>query len=536
MFPVLTHSETNPDPSWTIGAPRRDGGIDLPLIVRSAVDTRAKTRTWLASALAVACIAGVTVLVFSPTRHNGFLQLTFDDQLILDDPDVRQVDWAHAGNLITEFRHANYVPLTMLTFALQYRFSGFEPAPYHVVNVLLHATTAILLFVFLRPLVGSPWLAALAALIFAVHPLQLEAVSLAIQRKTLLSGALFFVALIGYQHWCRTRSRGAYAAALLAFTAAAAAKPTVVTLPLVLMLYDYVFVGAHVRLADKLPFFAVAAVFSAAAMAASHAVGAIYPPHGGSWPAHTLVAARATMESVAALFLPLTLSPIYYYRPGTQYDVLNFIALAGLILLVAFVTLRRRQDPWSFFCVWWFILALLPQSNIFPLAQLRPDRYLYLSIAGFALWCAVALDRLARSNAFGSRWRLAAAATGCLFVAMLAGITYRSASIWRSDVSAWQRVVERHPWCATAHTMLGRAYHARGEGEAAERLYLDAMHLNASVADPYLYLAKLYAENGLPERAEMFARQFLDRAPGNPEGIALLRSVSGQAPERVAGP
>jgi tetratricopeptide (TPR) repeat protein len=477
--------------------------------------------TRLRTALALLLVAAVAVLVFLPTRHNGFLEAGFDDQLILDDPNVRQLDGAHLWSLLTTFRHANYVPLTMLTFALQYPLSGDAPADYHLVNVLLHAASAVLLWLFVRPLVRSTWTATLAALLFAVHPLQLEAVSLAIQRKTLLSTLFVLLALIAYQRWCARRSPLAYAASLLAFVAAAAAKPTVVTLPLLLLLYDYVFVGGRLRLLDKLPFFAVAEAFALAAVGASRAVGAIYPPHGGSWPGHVLVVARALADGAVSLVLPFSLSPIYYYRAGTQFDPLNVLALAAIVLLLGLVTVRRRQYPWAFFCVWWFVLCLLPQSNIFPLAQLRPDRYVYLSLAGFALGVAVALDWVAQRLPNERPWRLAAPLGGALFAGMLASVTVASIPVWHDDVSAWQRVIERNPWCAIAHMMLGRVYDVRGDAADAEQAYLAAIRVQPQVADPYLHLARLYAARGEREQAQQAARAFLERAPNRPEAAAL---------------
>jgi hypothetical protein len=471
--------------------------------------------------LALLLVAAVAVLVFLPTRHNGFLEAGFDDQLILDDPNFRQLDGAHVWSLLTTFRHANYVPLTMLSFAVQYPLSGEAPPGYHLVNVLLHAATAVLLWLFLRPLVRSPWIATVAALIFAVHPLQLEAVSLVIQRKTLLSGFFLLLALIAYQHWCARRRRAAYVASLLAFVAAAAAKPTVVTLPLLLLLYDYVFVGGRVRLLDKLPYLAIAEVFSLAAIAASRAVGAIYPPHGGTWIGHALVVARTLADSLVALVLPLALSPIYYFRAGTQFDPLNVLALAMLLLAVGFVTVHRRRYPSAFFCVWWFILCLLPQSNVFPLAQLRPDRYLYLSLAGFGLGTALALAHLQQRLPAAPPWRLVAPVGGAAFLALLATVTVDSIPVWRDDVSAWERVVQRNHWCATAHMMLGRVHDVRGDSAAAERAYLAATRVQPQVADPYLHLARLYAARGDRAQASVAARQFLARAPGRPEAAAL---------------
>src|SRR5262245_39163590 len=93
------------------------------------------------TALALLLVAAVAIAGFLPTCRNCFLEAGFDDQLILADPNVLQLDGAHVWSLLTTFRHANYVPLTMLTFALQYPLSGADPAAYHLVIVLLHAAT-----------------------------------------------------------------------------------------------------------------------------------------------------------------------------------------------------------------------------------------------------------------------------------------------------------------------------------------------------------------------------------------------------------
>jgi len=490
--------------------------------MRAAISASAAANG-LHSAAALALVAAAALLVFLPTLDNGFLVAAFDDQLLLDDPHVRQLDPASLWALMTSFRHANYVPLTMLTFALQYPLSGVDPAPYHLVNVLLHAATAVALWWFIRPLVGARWVATVAALIFALHPIQLEAVSLVIQRKTLLSGLFVLLALIAYQHWCQRRRWPAYALSLLAFVAAAAAKPTAVTLPLVLLLYDAVFVGGRMRLVEKAPFFAIAAAFAWAATAASQAVGAIFPPHSGTWLGHLLIVARATMDGGVAILLPIALSPIYYYRAGTQFELLNVAALAALGLLAGLVMLRRRQYPWAFFCAGWFVLMLLPQSNLLPLAQLRPDRYVYLSMAGFAVAVAVGLRHLADILPTRPPWRVAIPALGVLYAALLGAVTMHSVGVWRDDVTAWQRVVERNRWSATAHMMLGEVYEARDNTAAAERLYLEATRVQPLVAAPYLHLARLYARNGAPLRAAQAARQYLERAPDSPQRASLAR-------------
>ncbi len=498
-----------------------------PLRFVSDMSPRAVTASAL---LLVVCAA---VLAFLPTWHNGFLIAGFDDQLVLDDPHVRQLDAAHLWGLLTSFRHANYVPLTMLTFALQYPFAGLDPAPYHLVNILLHAANAALVWWLVRRLIGNPTVATVAALIFAVHPMQLEAVTLVIQRKTLLSSSFYLLAVLAWLHWRDGGARAAYAAALACAIAAAAAKPTAVTLPAALVLLDLVRTG-RTRVRDLLPFAAVALVFSWAATAASQAVGALIPPHDGSWLSHTLIVARSTADAVVALFLPLQLAPIYYYRAGSAVAPLNVLALLAGALLLGTVTVRARRDRWTAFCVWWFVVVLLPQSNLVPLAQLRPDRYFYLSIVGFALWVALRLDALCTALPAARGWRVVPLAVAGAWLLLLGTISIRSAAVWRDDVTAWHRVVEHHPWSATAHMMLGRVHDVvRRDPRAAEHWYRAAIRVQPEKAEPYLHLARLYAQHGAHEPAAAAARQFLARDPAHPERAAAEALLAAPAPPVV---
>lgn len=470
---------------------------------------------------ALAFVVLATVAVFAPTLRNGYLLILFDDPLFLDNPDVRRWGWSHALNLVTRFNEANYIPLTLLSFALQERLFGLTPFGCHLVNVLLHGLNAGLAWVLFRPLTRCPWTATLAALVFALHPLQMEAVSTAIQRKTLLGAALYFTALILYRRWRTVGGRAAYAGALAAAVGAAAAKPVAVTLPGALLLYEFCFVARRVRILDKVPFFAVSAFFSWAAVEASRAVGAVKMPHGGSWYAHLLIVARTTLEYVAALFLPLNLSPLYCYPPGILSSPLNLLSVAALLVVLGFATLGFSRYGWSFFCVWWFVITLLPQSNLVPVAQLRPDRYLYLSMPGFGLWVAIALRHWERQS--GRAWP--ARLVGASFVAFLAFLTVLSAEVWRSDISAWTAVRERSPWFWFPHHNLGVAYADAGLPRAAERSLQEAIRLDPDQPPPHMALARLYARQGNPAAAIAEVRRVLELKPGHEEGARLLREL-----------
>ncbi len=353
----------------------------------------------------------------------------------------------------------------------------------------------------------------------------MEAVSLAIQRKTVLSGALFFVSLISYQGWRRTGKCRHYVAAVAAFIAAGLAKPIVITLPLVLWFYDYVFIGGRVRLAEKLPFAVIAIAVGGAAVAAHAAVGAIHPPHGGTVLAHLLMVSRVGLEYVAAILLPANLSPVYYYPRRMAYAPLNFLALATIVTACAYIALRRRRAPWSFFCLGWFAFTLLPESNVLPLAQLRADRFLYLPMLGAAVWLATGTERVLAAIAAGWRWPLPLYGTFLLVTAALGLATHASAPVWRSDVSAWTRAVERHPWCAVARVHLGSAYAVAGDPARAESAWQDAIRIDPQLALPHRELAKLYHRQGQHALADAHVHRLLELAPNDPEGMALLAAM-----------
>lgn len=475
--------------------------------------------------ICAALIALFTLLTFSPTLRDSFLPLGFDDGLILYTPAIQTLTWENIRSIVTEFNRVNYIPVPMLSFALQYAVSGLEPFGYHLANILLHATAAVLVFVFLSRIVPSWQVALTAALLFAVHPVQMGTVSLAVERKTLLSGVFCLLTLITYQQWKSSGARRYYAAALVAFLLAALSKAMAVSLPPILLLYDYVFLGRPLRWLEKLPFCAVAAAVSCAALAGHAHEAALIPPHGGTLLSHTLIVSRANLEYVTSLFLPLDLAPVYYYPRSMIYDPLNFAAVALIAFVCLYVTRYRRRYPWSFFCLWWFILMLLPESNVVPLAQLRADRYLYLPSLGFALWVAVGFNRLPQHLGLG-QWRLPLRWVGFALTGILAVICYRSAGIWRDDVSAWTRVVERHPWSAVAHGMLGRAYYNEHDDISAERALQRAVRFDKPPPDAYLYLAKLYAAYGLTEPATANVHRYLELAPNDPEGQELLAALA----------
>src|ERR1043165_1475390 len=177
--------------------------------------------------------------VFGQTYGHQFVN--YDDPLyVFDNPHVRAgLSW---NGIIWAFTHThsqNWHPLTTISHMLDCQLFGLQPGGPHLVNVLLHAAAAIVLFIALQRATGDLWTSAFAAAIFSIHPLRVESVAWIAERKDVLSGFFFMLTVMCYIGYVRQPSLPRFATVLISFGCALMSKPMVVSLPIVLLLLDY---------------------------------------------------------------------------------------------------------------------------------------------------------------------------------------------------------------------------------------------------------------------------------------------------------
>jgi hypothetical protein len=437
-----------------------------------------------------ALVAAATLLALQPVLHNGFLVIGFDDDaFILDNPYIRALTWDNVWACLTRFYHYDYLPLPMLSYLVEFQLWGTRPAGYHVTNLLLHIVNATLVYAVAKRALGTPRAAAFAGLIFALHPVQLEAVSVIAQRKTLLATGFLLGALLAYQLY-RAGRRWWYAVAVLSYACAGASKSSVMPFPFLLLLYDYTFHRSDWRVRDKLPFFALALATVWVSAASKVGTQVVKAPHGGSYLATGLAMSRVMWEYMDAMLLPLNLSPNYYYSAAGVFGLLNWVAAAALVLAVVMLTRSRQRFPLTCFFAGWVGLSLLPVANIVPIAVLRADRYLYLPMVAFALWAGWGLAR-ARALSLGGRVQAMLVPLAYAAMVVLGVLSWQYAFVWRSDVTAWTRTFAHHPWSARPPYLLALAYEQRQEFEYARRLTVASIQLDPAFDRPYELLADL---------------------------------------------
>ena len=391
-----------------------------------------RERPWAIAALLVV-VAGITAALYLPTLHYSFLNWD-DNRYVLENPWIRSWSPSNLHHIFTAPYFANFLPLHLVSYMVDYRLWGLNPFGYHLQSVMLDALNAALVLLVVRRLVGDTLVAFLAALLFAVHPSHVEAVAWISIRKDLLASSFALLSVWFYLQAVESASRrwAAYWGSVLCFALGMLSKVSIVTLPLFLLLLDVWWAPARPRRAwwriviDKAPYGAIALVLvrlnllsqtRAAASYASSAVG------------YASVKGLAAWNYVGLLLGVLRGNPDYDLPVLGAAPGVVVACVSGLLLLplAVWVAYRRRCRVAALGLTWIFIV-LVP-ALAFPLVTYMADRYLYLPSVGFCWMLAAGIvavgDRVA-----GPRWR--AAAIAGLALVPIAVFTARTLQRFRS--------------------------------------------------------------------------------------------------------
>jgi tetratricopeptide (TPR) repeat protein len=447
--------------------------------------------------LTIGVLAG---LFFLPALRNGFVW--DDDVNLVSNPNFRGLGLVQLRWMLTTAWSTHpiwggqWIPLTWLSFALDYLAWGLNPVGYHLTNLAIHAANAALFFVVARRLLaraveaaGEGVLrlgAATAALFWALHPLRVESVVWATERRDVLSGFFFLLTVLTYvrategegpqrRRWL-TWSVGSYALAI-------ASKATVVTLPLALLVLDAYPLGRlrgqwRARLGEKAPYLLLAAAdvaltLHAARLAAPRAL------YRYALPARIAMALYGLWFYIEKMLFPLRLSPLYELPAAVSPLEPRFIASAlAVVTITASVWLLRRR--WTAGLAVWvgYGVLLAPMSGFTQIGfHLAANRYSYLPSLGPALLVgagagvAVAFGR--RSAPACARLMLVVIATVILGQGIL---TASEVGAWATAETLWQSALDADPACGLCHGNLGAALER-------EELWEPAVpHLEAALA------------------------------------------------------
>lgn len=467
-------------------------------------------------------LVGITLAIYWPVRH--FDLVYFDDPMMMTDcPEVQAgLTWASVKWAFTGVVMANWNPLTSLSFLAVAEFFGVAPGPHHLVNAVIHALNAGLLFLLLWRLTGATWRSAVAAAIFAWHPQRVESVAWIIERKDVLCGFFFLLALWLYAQFVTQIKAGGqnpsavirrrkwfYFGSLLAFALALLSKPMAVTLPFVLLLLDYWplrrIPDARFLISDwkklifeKWPFFILMLGGCLATYCLQHDNAAMVPWTQLGLAARVPNVVAGYAAYLAQLFWPVDFAAIYPYPKS--FDGIGTALKAALLLAVSAGCLAQlRRRPWLAVGWCWYLGMAVPVIGLVQVGgQAMADRYTYLPLIGpvvALVWTAAEIFSRARGG------KIFLTATTVLILSVLAGLSARQLQFWRNTVTLFEHTLAVTTDNSSGQFCLAVGLEHQGRLDEAMAHYRIQIRMSPQDYRPHYDLARVLEKVGRWEEA-----------------------------------
>jgi protein O-mannosyl-transferase len=505
----------------------------------------------------------VTLLVYAQVWNFGFI--TVDDPVYVPQNPFVQAGITRQSLIwsVSAVHDCNWIPLTWLSLMLDTEIYGGWAGGYHLTNVLLHAASAVVLFLALKLATGRRLQSAFVAALFALHPLHVESVAWVAERKDVLSTLFGLLSLFTYLRYAKAGRRRAYVVSFLLFLCSLLSKQALVTLPFVFLLLDFWPLGrwavsekaarvAPSRRVDdpqrgqgvqsglplgkwrlvieKAPFFLASAVFSAIAVATQSAGGAMavrFP--------FVVRLGNAIVAYVA--YLQKTVYPLdlafYYPHPGARISWILVAGCAAILLAISAATVVWiRRYPFLFVGWFWYLGTLLPTIGLVQIGvQQMADRYTYFPLIGVFIAFAWLIPQLVPDGVLRTRvFPLTAVAS----LALLAATAFSQVSYWHDSVTLLQHSISCTPDSSHAHELLGGALIAEGQvSDGVDELQI-AIKTAAPYAPLHYELAGGFERFGRLDDALREYRAALaidERLPEAHSRIGAILTARGQIPE-----
>ena len=467
-------------------------------------------------------LAAVVFAAFEGVRNNDFV--TYDDDgYIIDNAavqnglNIKSIEWA-----FTTWHKANWHPLTWVSHIIDCSVFGLNPGWHHLANVGFHIANAVLLFLILKRMTGAFWPSVFVAAVFGLHPLTVESVAWASQRKNVLSTFFALLTIAAYYRYTRKPNTARYLLVAVTFAAGLLAKPMLVTLPFVLILLDYWPIGRFDNttnrgrfwpaIADKLPLLfmsAAASVMTYLAQANSAAVAdTVMAPLALRF-SNALVSYVRYIEKMFYLASLALLYPLDLNEPGLW---LTIGCAAALLLATAVVILKRHGRGYLLMGWLWYLGTLVPVIGLVQVgSQAMADRYAYWPGIGIYIIIAwLAQDIAARFRPA----KVIFCTAGIVALVILLAMTRVQVGYWKDSLSLYEHSAAVTKNNYVMHNNSGEIYRTSDHPDKAMEHFRRALEINPSYVKAYNNIGCLLGDNGLFAEAATAFEQAIAIEPG----------------------
>ncbi len=459
----------------------------------------------------LACLVLVTsvIAVYWQTLHHDFVNFddpsyVYDNEFVKSGLNARSIRWAFSYTENIDLVGL-WLPLAFLSHMLDCQIYGLNPAGHHLTNVILHIVNSLLILLAFTYMTRRFWLSFALACLFALHPLRVESVAWITERKDVLSMMFALIAIIAYVGFVRSRRPSRYIIALVSFALGLLTKPTLVTLPFVLLLLDYwplkrfqipesvhsnsnsqesLVIRSRIwlyfrALTEKLPFFILSGLDSVMIYSIQKAVGSVAQEAGLSLISRISNALISYAEYVEKFFLPIRLQ-FFYPHPGKNVSV-SYVAVSVVTLCaISAVLIYFYRRQYTLVGWLWYLGTLVPVIGLVQSGSAAmADRYTYIPGIGLAIIVVWGLADLTK-NIKAKPLKILLILLFTLAYCSLGFLSWRQVKTWKNDMALFSHAVKVNPKNWYAHEMLANTLYYQGQYDKAIEHYKQAVKIRPS--------------------------------------------------------
>ncbi len=453
--------------------------------------------------LLLSCIFMVPLvfLLFAPCLQNGFSNWD-DPTYIENNPLIKEFTAANVKRIFTEIYFSNYQPLHIFSYLVEYQFFKLNAWGYHLVSMLMHAGVTVMVMWLALLLFERRFIALVTGILFAVHPMHVESVAWAAERKDLLYSFFFFASLVAYLYYLKnTANKLNYLVCFLLFVLSIFSKAMAASLPPVLILIDFYrqrkFTGRV--LLEKLPFFILAFILGAISVYASGRDNSINDSRVYTFFDRIILAHANLLLYQFKLLAPLNLCSYYPYpeKVNGMLPWFYFLAPVGVAVLLLAVFYSLRKNRTVFFCFSFFVITVFLVLQLLPVGpNVFAERYSYIPSAAFFMFLGWALHGfITRNKQKKSMVYLVYISLACYGTA-LGMLTPERCKIWKDPDTFWSDVIKKFDNVPIAYNNRGHFYNKSGRKQEALADFNKALSLNENYDMAHFNRGSLMGEMG----------------------------------------
>jgi len=448
----------------------------------------------------------ITAVTLSPCLNNDFTNWD-DNKYVTENPDIKSLNLENIKKIFASQYVAMYLPVTMLSYSLNYYFFGLNPCAYHTTDLIIHLLNCILVFYLFLLLSENTLSSFIIAILFGIHPLHVESVAWISERKDVLCCLFFLAGLISYIHYKKREKKLFYIMSLIAFILSLMSKTMSITLPLLLILTDRFFYNktGNSRV-EKIPFFLISALFGIIALFTQ--TEAMEKHSSFTFLDNLCIASYGILFYLYKMIWPLNLSAIYPYPEKTGYFLQIKFLISPLILIIptATVIFSGKYTKKIIFGSLFFLITILPVIKLVPIGDaMTADRYTYIPLLGIFYILGEGFSFLYtfynRNKDYGRIIKSSLAVLLIAVIITLSWLSYNRCYIWKDSITLWSDVIKNYPSVTPAYINRGFAYYNKGDFDNSLKDYTEAIKLEPELAQLYNDRGNAYDMKGEEDRA-----------------------------------